>query len=539
MKKLIAILLSVFLFSSCAGGGAESESKLGAEDGKTLYLTGYNFESANPLDVKNTVNRDIFSLVYKSLYKTDAEGRPIPVLSESISCSLDNLSWEIVLKNNISFHNGEPLCAKDVEKTINYLIENETIYKNNVRNISSVRATSAYVAIITLTAPAVNFPAQLTFPIISSQGFGDSGFNGTGDFKVTDYVKMKKMVLEAKEGAVYDKNSVSRIEVQLVSDKETASYANQSGVSDLYLSEELLSTSTDLSKSGIKSKDYISGTFGFLLLNNKKLMFKDVNVRKAINLAIDKNGIVDNILFSKAVPTNTPIRPGYYLSVAEKEIKREAEQAKKLLADNGYTADVTTGVYEKEITYVPEREDVQSEEGESVADGEESPITSEKETVTENVKLSFEILVNYENTFRMQIATVIAENLKFAGIEAKVNAVSFEEYEKAYEEGAYDAILCSMILGEDNDLSAFAKKDGIIRFSDSEGDKIINDISLTVDEDKKREYYHSLYDFFENKVPLVSLYFEKNSLQYSNRITKGLNPTPYCVFNDIEEWRIK
>lgn len=527
MKKLISILLCVCLFCSCTGGGDESEKKLGVRDGKTLYLTGYKFESANPLDVKNTVNRDIFSLVYKSLYKTDVNGAPIPVLAERISCSADNLSWEIVLKDNISFDNGAPLCARDIETTINYLISNETIYKNNVRNISSVRATSAYEAVITLTSPAVNFPAQLTFPVISSSGFGETGFNGTGDFKVVRYVKSKEMTLEAKDGFVTDKNSVSRIEVQLVKDNETASYANHSGVSDLHLSESLLATSTDLSKSGIKTKDYTGAAFSFILINNSKLVFKDVNVRKAVNLAIDKNAIVENILFLKAVPTNTPIRPGYYLSVGENEIRRDAEQAKKLLEDNGYTANVTTGVFEKEITYEPQQE----------AENEEE--TQEIKTVTENVKLSFDILVNSENTFRMQIASHIIENLRTAGIEARLNAVSFEEYENAYLEGNYDLMIGSMILGEDNDLSFFAKHDGITRIDDTEGDKIITDISSTGDEEKKRECYHSLYDFFENKVPLISLYFEKTSLKYSDRIINGINPTPYCVFNDISEWRIK
>lgn len=525
MRKLIAVLLSVFLLCSCSGNRTDRDKSSNTAEGKTLYLTGYNFESANPLDVKNTVNRDIFSLIYKGLYKTDTDGKPVPVLTESISCSADNLSWEVTLKDDISFHNGEPLSAKDIEATVNYLLSNETAYKSNVRNISSVRAVSAYKAVITLTAPAVNFPAQLTFPIISAAGFGDTGFNGTGDFRVSSYVERKELVLEAREGFSQDKNAVARIEIQLVADKETAAYANQSGLSDVFLTEELHETTTDLSKSGIESKDYISSTFGFLLLNNQRLMFKDINVRKAINLSIDKDFIVENLLFSKAVPANTPIRPGYYLSVAEKEAARDIEGAEKLLSDNGYVADISTGVFEKEITY----EEPAPEGSEPEAD---------VSAVTEKVRLSFEILVNSENTFRMQIANTIAENLKFAGIEAKIKAVSFEEYEKAFAEGNYDAMLCSMILTEDNDLSQFAVKDGLIRMEASEGDKIISDIASTPDEEKKREHYHNLYDYFETKVPLISLYFEKNSLQYSKRIAKGPSPAPYNVFNGIEEWCI-
>lgn len=534
MKKLISVLLAVLLLCSCSGDGKDGSGKISADSGKILYLTGYNFESANPLDVKNTVNRHIFSLVYKSLYKIEPDGRPTPQLAESAVCSSDNLSWEINLKSNISFHNGEPLSAKDVETTVRYLLENDTVYKNNVRNISSVRAVSAYTAVITLNAPAVNFPAQLVFPIIPSAGFGTGGFNGTGDFKVMEYVKMKKLILVAKDGYVADKNSVSKIEVQLVSDKETAYYANQSGLSDIYLTEELMDTNSELSKSGIKSVDFLSNTFGFMLLNNDKLLFKDVNVRKAINISINRMEIVENILFSKAVTASTPIRPGYYLSVPERDITADAEAAKKLLTDNGYTANITTGVFEKEITYekapepLPEGE---AAEGEEVAE----PIP---QTVTENVALSFEIMVNSENTFRLQIANAISSQLKFAGIEAKVKAVTFEEYQDLFWAGEYDAMLGSMMIPDDYDLTYFIGVGGFAHLTDTEGTKIINDIASSPSEDKKREYYHNLYDYFETKVPLISLYFEKSSLQYSKRIIGGLNPTPISIFNSIGEWQL-
>ncbi len=527
MKKLISVLLILVLLCGCADNGAEGEKKVSIREGKTLYLTGYNFDSSNPLDTKNTVNRDVFSLVYDSLYKTSDNGSPYPVLAERAVCSADNLSWEITLKNNISFHNGEPFSSKDVVATINYLLTNETIYKNNIKNISSVRAASAYSVIISLNYPAVNFPAQLTFPVISESGFGPDGFNGTGNFKVKEYVKMKKLVLEAKEAYIKDKYSISSVEVSLVSDKDTAEFANQSGLSDVYVFETLHSESSDLSKNGIKAKDYISNTFGFLLLNNDRLMFKDVNVRKAISLSVNRNEIVENLLFSKAVATSTPIRPDYYLSVPDKEIEYSTDKAKELLSENGYVGDISTGVFEKDVTYeiLPEDEEINPEDT--------------VPTVTSKVKVSFEILVNSENTFRLQIANAIAGSLKYAGIEAKVKAVSFEEYQTAYAEGNYDALLASVIIPEDNDLTQFVSENGFTRFPGGEGLKIINDIASSPEEDKKREYYHGLYDYFSEKQPLISLYFEKMSLMYSKRISGNLSPTAFCVFNKIEEWKIK
>lgn len=532
MKKITAILLVVLLLCSCGGRGHNRMDKISAENGKTLYLTGYNFDSENPLDVKNTVNRHIFTLIYKSLFKIESDGRPTPYLAESAVCSSDNLSWEINLKNNITFHNGEPLSARDVEATVKYLITNDTVYKNCVRNISSVRAVSAYTAVISLKEPAVNFPAQLTFPIIPSAGFGSMGFNGTGDYRVTEYIPMNKMVLTVTDGYVAESNSVSRIEIQLVSDKETAYYANQSGVSDIFLSEELHDSNSELNKSGIKSEDFISNTFGFLLLNNDKIMFKDINVRRAINISINRDEIVSNILFSKAVTASTPIRPGYYLSVPEREILADTEKAKKLLTDGGYTANITTGIFEKEMTYEVYEE--------SAGSDEETEETSElvARTVTENVMLQFEIMVNSENTYRMQIANLISSQLRLAGIDAKVKAVTFEEYQDLYWAGEYDAMIGSMIISDDCDPTYFIGVGGYTRTTDEEGIKIVKDIATSVSEDKKRECYHNLYDYFENKVPLISLYFEKSSLQYSKRVTGGLTPTAFSVFNGIESWHL-
>ena len=101
MKKFLAVLLCLFVLCSCTKGGSEKEKKVKHSSDETLYLTAYNFESTNPLDVKNNVNRDVFSLIYKSLFKTDQDGKPYPVLAERAICSSDNLSWEIVIKDNI------------------------------------------------------------------------------------------------------------------------------------------------------------------------------------------------------------------------------------------------------------------------------------------------------------------------------------------------------------------------------------------------------------------------------------------------------
>ena len=116
--------------------------------------------------------------------------------------------------------------------------------------------------------------------------------------------------------------------------------------------------------------------------------------------------------------------------------------------------------------------------------------------------------------------------------------LSFEEYEKAFATGDYDAVLGTMILNEDNDLSEFARKDGITKYKSDEGDAIINNLKITSLEDKKREAYKSLESFFETQVPLISLYFEKGGLHYAKRVSGEFSPSSNFIFDNIENWQL-
>jgi len=524
MKRLAALLLiAAMLLCGCSGGGEKVGEEEEISERNTLYLTGYNFSSENPLDVKNTVNRDIFSLCYQGLYKTNEKGESVPVLAVSDEESSDGLTHRITLRNDMSFHNGNPFSATDVVYTINYIKNNPGRYSDNVANISTAYVVSADVVSIRLKEPSVNFTALLTFPVISSGGFGETGFNGTGTFKVSSYVRMKKIIMKR----AYGEGDIKRIEVQLVPDGETARFASESGMADVYLADTLTEANTDLSKGKVKTVDFINNVFGFLLLNPSSDVFKEKAVRKAIDLSIDRKEIVENILFGKAVEAYTPVRPGYFMQSGSAVGEINIEEAKNILSENGFEWNVSTGVYEKTITVPAESPEA------------EEPSEEELPPVEKKLSLSFSILVNVENSFRIQIAEAIARTLKLAGIQAGVKALSFEEYEKAIAEGSYDAVLCSMALPENNDLSCFAAPGGICNTGSLEGKSLITAISVSETYEERKEAWFRLEGYFRESLPVISLYFEKSSLRYSGKITDGLNPTPFNTFNNAESWELE
>jgi len=514
MKKLrlISLFLTVLLiFTACGSDIGESfnlgMNKKNQAESRTLYLMGYNFESSNPLLVKNEVNREIFSLIYDGLYTLDSAYKPVPRLAKDASVSSDGLTWTITLNTDVSFHDGTSLSVNDVVSTIRYLLNNSTYYNYNVSCISSVVAKGRDSVEITLNKPAQNLQALLTFPIVNSKDLlGEFEFNGTGMFVVDNYIKRKYITLKTN-GNYYDKTNeeIFKIEVHLMPDKETANYSYASGLSDVFSQDIFTDASSINPKTDSEVIEYVSLNYSFLLLNHSLEIFSDVNVRKAVSMAINKESVVEDVLFSHGEVTDTPIPMQSDLCAKEYSYEYNINEAKNLLEKSGYIPDVNTGILKKETP-----------------DGEK--------------KLSFEILVNNDNNFRIQVANVVSENLKYIGIDAKVKIVSYEEYQRGYYEKTYEAFIGAVAMSPDFDLSLFMGENNVSNYYNNMAIRTLLNISLSENYQTKKEYYNTLQKIFYDDVPHISLYYTKINLQHSPKIKKGLLPNGFSIYNNIENW---
>ena len=72
----------------------------------------------NPLLSYTDADKDLTSLVYAGLLKASPDGHLTPELADSYTISDDGLTYDFKLKNNLTFHDGSPLTADDIEFTI-------------------------------------------------------------------------------------------------------------------------------------------------------------------------------------------------------------------------------------------------------------------------------------------------------------------------------------------------------------------------------------------------------------------------------------
>ncbi len=506
MKKIILflIVLSALFISGCSEEfGIVNNSEEELKD--TLFVIGYNFEGTNPLLVKNDTNREIFSLIYDPLYSIDLNCKPYGKLAEgTFMVTDDGLNYRIDLKKNVTFHDGTYLTSTDVCATINYLIKNSTSFDYNVRNILNVSVNTEHSVNVTLKEPVPYLEALLTFPIVNSKDIlKEFSFNGTGMYKVSSYVDKKYIDLEVFPNYYNEKNeNIRKIKVQLMPDKQTSDYAYASGMSDVFSQDIFTDTENANPKSGVKAKEFLSMNYNFLLLNHDNPVFKNLNVRKAINMAIDRESIVTDVLFSHGEAVYTPFFKDAWCYNQNIKPVFSVDEAKKILILEGFVPDVNTGILKKE----------------------------------DGTLLSFNILVNNDNNFRIQVANKISENLKYIGIDCKVKIVSFEEYQNAYYSKTYEAFLGTVPMSYDFSMSLFLGDYNISNYYNASVLETLNSLCLLKGAEEKQGKYVEIQKIFYYDIPHISLYYTKETLQFSNKIKSGLNPNSFNIFNNMENW---
>jgi peptide/nickel transport system substrate-binding protein len=173
-------------------------------------------------------------------------------------------------------------------------------------------------------------PASLA----ASSGVGAIKPIGTGPFKVEDFTASDVTTL-----ARFDKywggtaNRPAHFEVHYVPKAQTRLSAVRSGQANVVLLEP--NQVKDAQDAGLQLQ-VNRGLATWTMYPNLHGPLKDLRVRQALSMAIDRDGIAKGLTFGTGVPTCQPFPPGYAIFVAEVACKYDPAGAKKLLAEAGY-----------------------------------------------------------------------------------------------------------------------------------------------------------------------------------------------------------
>ena len=269
---------------------------------------------------------------------------------------VDDTTLEVDLREGVTFHNGETFNADDVVFTMNYVADPETGVnpQRNVAWIKGAEKVDDYTARILLHAP---FPAALEFlsgPVVMypDEYFAEVGAAGmatapvgTGPYQLTDYTQGERMVLELNESYHADSPKgtpeIGTIVWRTIPEANTQLAELISGGVDwiwqvsadqaerLETRSELTVTNETTMRIGYLGFD-ASDRFG-------DTPFDDIRVRKAVAHAINRQGIVDNLLRGASIVVNSACFPSQFgCDTDVTSYDYDPEKARALLAEAGY-----------------------------------------------------------------------------------------------------------------------------------------------------------------------------------------------------------
>ena len=326
----------------------------GSDDPRTL----------DPAKVNDTNAGAYVAEIFSGLVTLDKNLKVQPDIAERWDVSEDRKTYTFYLRKEIKFHDGRPVTAQDFKYSIeraanpatasptaeNYLgdiVGVKDKLQRKAAEVSGVQVVDDYTLKITIDAPKTYFLAKLTFPtayVVDKNNVERGGRtwtdkpNGTGPFKLREYVRAQRVIL-AKNENYYgdDKPQVDEVQFILSGGSFMTMYENgdlDSAPVSLVDIERASDPASPLSK-----ELYVGPALstGFIVFNTRKPPFDDPKVRQAFALAIDRQKVVDVVYRKMLSVANTilpPGMPGY----AEPEGKPpyDPAKAKQLLADSKY-----------------------------------------------------------------------------------------------------------------------------------------------------------------------------------------------------------
>jgi peptide/nickel transport system substrate-binding protein len=448
-------------------------------------------------------DRVLETLLFAGLFKPDYQGGVIHDLAESFVVSEDRKSYTITLKDNLFWHDGRNLTADDVVYTIE-LIKNPEIRNPLATNWQGVNVEKISEKTIKFTIPSPynSFVNNLTFGILPKHLWGQilpqnfllAELNlkpiGAGPYRFKNVQKDKAGIITQYTLVANRKYPgpgpyLDAVVIRFFPTYDEAILALKKKDIDGLAGIPPEDAKSLASSQSLKLLGPVMPRYFALFLNNDFLLFKDVKIREALAVSVDKEKIIAGVLGGQAKEVSSPILPGM---LGAKGTVRfyDPEKAKLILSQAGWRDSNNDGTLEKKL----------------------SP---KDKTPTE---FEFEILLP-DSANLERVAQEIRGDLEKVGIRANLKRVSTSEFTSLLQQRSYRAVLFGQVLPGGNDPDPFAfwhssQKTApglnLALYSNSKVDVFLEKIRREPSKDARKSMLEDFQDILQKDFPAIFLY---------------------------------
>lgn len=365
MRRTLCVLFAFSLGIAACDGGEPAEEQPAAEEEPTTEPT-EDAGAAQAETVRLAISEDestltpytyfsgngwlFLHMIYDGLLTLDENNEPQPLLATDVELSDDGLTYTLPLRDDVTWHDGEPFTADDVVFSFEYAAENDhSRWTPAVEAVATVEAPSDDEVVITLSEPdpffnlrpladMPIFPRHIWEDITEPEAAEVADAVGTGPYRLLEHVEDQRYRLEANPDYFLGEPKVGALEIAIIPERATAFSALRAGDIDVAFESvepqlvEQFQEQDDLALAegaGFRSE--------LLQFNTEFRLLDDATVRQAIGLAIDVEELVDVVLLGHGTPgTQGFAHPASPLAVDPIEHVYDPERAAELLDTAGY-----------------------------------------------------------------------------------------------------------------------------------------------------------------------------------------------------------
>ena len=349
-----------------APDGQSEETPAGGGDAGTLTL-GVNMEPTDfsPSRVQ-TILFPFTRQIYESLINYDDDLNTSPALATEWVINDDQSAVTITLRDDVTFHSGDPLTAEAVAANLEFFANAETGQQlfGPMSVVDSWEAVDSTTLEVTFTQPISEL--QIT-DLLQSWTIGDPAVmddstrgEGTGPFKFVEWLPGEQIVLERNDDYWGEKPAYQELVYRVFGEMDSLIAGFESGAIDIVVDAPALDAQRLEGENTV-----LVGVEGALIdqwrLNPTDPPLDNVNVRMAINYATDREAIVEALYHGFSKPTTLPYSttsPAYDEELAA-SLEYDLDRARELMESSGLSAGELTATIKVNSASAPQQQAAQ------------------------------------------------------------------------------------------------------------------------------------------------------------------------------------
>ncbi len=477
------------------------------DPGTVVFLIESSPTNLDPRVGTDGQSEHIDELIFDGLVAKDANFHFTPAIALSWELR-DPLTLVFHLRQDVRFHDGRPMTARDVAWSISSMRDGTVITPKSATYaaIDKVEVPDANTVILHL-----KHPDNFLLINLATGAFGvvpeDSGRDfwqhpvGTGPFRFVSQQIDQNVIIERNPLSWRVQPKLQRVRFAVVPDPITESLELEKGSGDVAINSLPMDSLPILGARPNLEVDDTPGTqIQYLAFNMTDPLLKDVRIRQAISCAIDRDLIIRTLLRGHARPAVSLLPPTHWAWTGDvAHFDYDAPRAKKLLDEAGYPAG---------------------------ANGVRFHVTMKTSTV-EDVR---------------SLAAVLQQQLAQVGIALDIRTFEFATFYADVTRGAFQLYSLRWIGGNEQpdifshafSTARFSPK-GANRghYSNPKVDALLDDGATSTDQAKRRTDYVEAQQILAQDLPAVNLWYKDTVVVHNRRLT-NVTPTASGSFAFLE-----